>query len=218
MQVKAVIFDFDGLMVESEGIAYRVWRQVVAEYGSEMSAEFYRKFIGTTPEETVVEICESLGLPISPQELQQRYWDQRTETMCVEARAVDGLVALIDDLRQRRLPVGVASNSPTSYVERVLEALQLRKKILTVIGSDQVKQGKPAPDVYLATAEALTVDPGDIVAIEDSPTGIRSAIHAGMTCYTIPNRQLADEDFSQAHQIFRSMSALHAHLRIVLKD
>ena len=96
--IKAVIFDLDGLMIESESIGYQVWRQVVAEFGSEMSEALYREFIGKTPEATIDLVCEILGLSISPQDLSERYWSQRTATMCVEARAADGLVTLIDDL------------------------------------------------------------------------------------------------------------------------
>ena len=209
---KAVIFDFDGLMIESESIGYQVWRQVVAELGSEMSEALYREFIGKTPEATIDLVCETLGLSISPWDLHKRYWSQRTETMCVEARAEEGLVTLIEDLHQHQVPLGVASNSPTDYVERVLDALQLRHRFQSVIGSDQVAEGKPAPDVYLATAAALTVDPQDCLAIEDSPTGLQAALNAGMRCFVVPNENLEEEDFSGAESRFNSLSEVLAAL------
>jgi len=210
--IKAVIFDLDGLMIESESIGYQVWRQVVAEFGSEMSEALYREFIGKTPEATIDLVCEILGLSISPQDLSERYWRQRTETMCVEARAVEGLVTLIEDLYQHQVPLGVASNSPTDYVERVLEALQLRQRFQAVIGSDQVPEGKPAPDVYLATAAALTVDPQDCLAIEDSPTGLQAALNAGMRCLVVPNENLEGDDFSGAEGLYNSLSEVLAAL------
>ncbi|MCK4741883.1 MAG: HAD family phosphatase [Anaerolineales bacterium] len=210
--IKAVIFDLDGLMIESESIGYQVWRQVVAEFGSEMSEALYREFIGKTPEATIDLVCEILGLSISPQDLSERYWRQRTETMCVEARAVEGLVTLIEDLHQHQVPLGVASNSPTDYVERVLEALQLRQRFQAVIGSDQVPEGKPAPDVYLATAAALTVDPQDCLAIEDSPTGLQAALNAGMRCLVVPNENLEGDDFSGAEGLYNSLSEVLAAL------
>lgn len=210
--IKAVIFDLDGLMIESESIGYQVWRQVVAEFGSEMSEALYREFIGKTPEATIDLVCEILGLSISPQDLSERYWRQRTETMCVEARAVEGLVTLIEDLHQHQVPLGVASNSPTDYVERVLEALQLRQRFQAIIGSDQVPEGKPAPDVYLATAAALTVDPQDCLAIEDSPTGLQAALNAGMRCLVVPNENLEGDDFSGAEGLYNSLSEVLAAL------
>ena len=210
--IKAVIFDFDGLMIESESIAYQVWRQVVAEFGSEMSEAFYREVIGKTPKTTIDLVCKKLGLSISPQDLSERYWSQRTETMCVEARAVEGLINLIEDLHQHQIPLGVASNSPTDYVERVLEALQLRQMFQVAIGSDQVPEGKPAPDVYLATAAALTVDPQDCLAIEDSPTGLQAAVNAGMRCLVVPNENLEGEDFSGAEGRYNSLSEVLAAL------
>ncbi len=210
--IKAVIFDFDGLMIESESIGYQVWRQVVVEFGGEMSEAFYREVIGKTPEATIDLVCETLGLSISPQDLSERYWSQRTETMCVEPRAVEGLITLIEDLHQHQVPLGVASNSPTDYVERVLEALQLRQRFQAVIGSDQVTEGKPAPNVYLATAAALTVDPQDCLAIEDSPTGLQAAVNAGMRCLVVPNENLEGEDFSGAEGRYNSLSEVLAAL------
>ncbi len=208
--IKAVIFDLDGLMIESESTGYQVWRQVVAEFGSEMSEAFYREVIGKTPEATINLVCETLGLSISPQDLRERYWSQRTEIMCVEARAVEGLITLIEDLHQHQVPLGVASNSPIDYIERVLEALQLRQMFQAAIGSDQVPEGKPAPDVYLATAAALTVDPQDCLAIEDSPTGLQAALDAGMRCIVVPNEHLEGEDFSGADGLYNSLREVHA--------
>ena len=210
--IKAVIFDLDGLMIESESIGYEVWRQVVAEFGGEMSEALYREFIGKTPEATIDLVCEALGLSISPEDLSERYWSQRTEIMCVEARAVEGLVTLIEDLHQVQVPLGVASNSPTNYVERVLEALQMQHRFQAVIGSDQVPEGKPAPDVYLATAAALAVGPQDCLAIEDSPTGLQAALNAGMRCIVVPNENLEGEDFSGAEGRYNSLSEVLAAL------
>jgi HAD superfamily hydrolase (TIGR01509 family) len=210
--IKAVIFDLDGLMIESESIGYEVWRQVVAEFGGEMSEALYREFIGKTPEATIDLVCEALGLSISPEDLSERYWSQRTEIMCVEARAVEGLVTLIEDLHQVQVPLGVASNSPTNYVERVLEALQMQHRFQAVIGSDQVPEGKPAPDVYLATAAALAVGPQDCLAIEDSPTGLQAALNAGMRCIVVPNENLEGEDFSGAEGRYNSLREVLAAL------
>ncbi|MEE9513553.1 MAG: HAD family phosphatase [Anaerolineales bacterium] len=210
--IKAVIFDLDGLMIESESIGYEVWRQVVAEFGGEMGETLYREFIGKTPEATIDLVCEALGLSISPEDLSERYWSQRTEIMCVEARAVEGLVTLIEDLHQVQVPLGVASNSPTNYVERVLEALQMQHRFQAVIGSDQVPEGKPAPDVYLATAAALAVGPQDCLAIEDSPTGLQAALNAGMRCIVVPNENLEGEDFSGAEGRYNSLREVLAAL------
>lgn len=213
MKFKAVIFDFDGLMIESERVALRVWKEVVVSLGGEMGDDVNRLLIGKEPSAGATIVRDLLQLPIEVEELQQIYWARRTAQMSQEAVPVDGLEELIHYLIGMNTRLGVASNSPSAYVEQVLSAIGLRAPIDCVMGSDQVSGGKPAPDVYLAVALALGVEPGDCLALEDSPTGVTAAVRAGMTCYAIPNPDLGGDDFSQAHRIFDSISSLLMTLR-----
>jgi beta-phosphoglucomutase-like phosphatase (HAD superfamily) len=153
MKFEAVIFDFDGLMIESERVALRVWKAVVAELGGEMEDEANRLLIGKSPTAGVAIVRDLFDLPIETEELRQIYWARRTEQMCKEAEPVDGLGELIHFLIRKNTRLGVASNSPTAYVEQVLEAIQLRDQMGCIIGSDRVNAGKPAPDVYLAVLQ-----------------------------------------------------------------
>jgi HAD superfamily hydrolase (TIGR01509 family) len=218
MQIEAVVFDFDGLMIESERIALRVWKEVVAALGRDMDDEVNVLIIGKAPDVAATIVKHHLELSISSEDLRNTYWEQRTIEMCEEAQAVDGLEALINYLIERDLPLGVASNSPSPYVERVLEAIQLRKYIECVVGSDQVQSGKPAPDVYLEAADQLGIRPEATLALEDSPTGVAAAIRAGMTCFAIPNHELVGEDFSMAQMLFNSMPELHEYLKDIFAD
>jgi len=218
MKFEAVIFDFDGLMIESERVALRIWKSVVAELGGEMDDEANRLLIGKAPTAGVTIVRDLFDLPIETEELRQIYWTRRTEQMCKEAEPVDGLEEFIHFLMGKNIRLGVASNSPTAYVEQVLAAIRLRDQMGCVIGSDQVNTGKPAPDVYLAAALALGIKYGVCLAIEDSPIGVNAAVRAGMTCYAIPNLDLGGEDFSQAHRIFESIPSLHIALSDVQED
>lgn len=212
MQFEAVIFDFDGLMIDSEEIAFHVWQQFVAGFGVEMTENLYRQVIGKAPRVGARFLRDQLGLSVDSEVLRQNYWELRTEVMCAEAKPLEGLEELIVSLLERRLLLGVASNSPTGYVEKVLQSLGLRTRFGSVMGSDLVISGKPAPDVYLAVAAAMEVPPEVCLAIEDSPTGVTAAIQAGMTCYAVPNQELREQDFSMAAMVFPSLSALHKHL------
>lgn len=212
MRFQAVIFDFDGLMIDSEGIALRVWQELAAVYGREMTNEINHHLIGKAPDVGATLVRNQLGLSISPEDLRQTYWEMRTIRMCIEAQPAEGLETLIQYLDGRHLHLGVASNSPTDYVVQVLEAIKLRSWFGTVIGSDQVAHGKPEPDVYLQTARLMGCKPDETLAIEDSPTGVTAAVQAGMTCYAIPNPELIGQDFSMAHMKFNSISELHEHL------
>jgi HAD superfamily hydrolase (TIGR01509 family) len=211
MEFEAVVFDFDGLMIESEVIALRVWKEVVAAFNGDMDDGVNRLLIGKTPEAGVQIVRDTLALPIQTEELKQIYWDRRITRMCEEAEPVDGLEELIGLMLINNVRLGVASNSPVDYVEQVLKAIQLRRYMESVVGSDQVQVGKPAPDVYIEAARRLGVPPGSILALEDSPTGVSAAIQAGMTCYAIPNPGLVAEDFSKAHKCFASMVDLYTH-------
>lgn len=213
MKFEAVVFDFDGLMIESESIALRVWKQVTANFGGDMEDALNLLIIGKSPDTAARIVQQQLGISVSPDELKRTYWQQRTVAMSQEAKPVDGLEDLIQELVGNNIRLAVASNSPSQYLERVLEAIQLRSYMECVVSSDQVHAGKPAPDVYLRALRLLASQPGESLALEDSPTGVQAAVQAGMTCYAIPNPDLEGEDFSQAHRQFGSMLELHIFLQ-----
>lgn len=213
MKFEAVVFDFDGLMIESESIALRVWKQVTADFGGAMEDALNLLIIGKSPDAAARIVQQQLGISVSPDELKRTYWQQRTVAMSQEAKPVEGLEDLIQELVGKNIRLAVASNSPSQYLERVLEAIQLRSYMECVVSSDQVHAGKPAPDVYLSALRLLASQPGESLALEDSPTGVQAAVQAGMTCYAIPNPDLGGEDFSQAHRQFGSMPELHTFLQ-----
>lgn len=212
MIFKSVIFDFDGLMIDSERIALRVWQELTATLGRDMTDDINRLLIGKAPDVGAAIVRDELDLPIPPEVLRKTYWKMRTARMCLEAQPAEGLEALLRYLDSCHIRLGVASNSSTSYVVQVLEALGMRSWFGTVIGSDQVRRGKPEPDVYLETARLLGCKPDETLALEDSPTGVMAAVQAGMTCYAIPNPDLIGQDFSMADMRFNSILELHEHL------
>jgi len=197
--IKAVIFDFDGLMIESESIAYQIWCEVLGQYSKNFTVEIYRNVIG------------------APQELLETYWLERTERVCRDGSPAPGLIDLMQFLTDRGLVFGVASNSPSRYVIEVLEAMGLAEHFGCVRCREDVVQGKPAADVYLAAAACLEVDHKHCLALEglaleDSPIGLQAALNAGMRCLAVPNEDLEGEDFSGAEGRFSSLSEVLAAL------
>lgn len=209
---QAVIFDFDGLMVESESIAYQVWCEVLGPYGKELTEEIYRNLIGREPLGSVEYLIEVLDLPLEPRELLETYWSQRTERVCRDIAPAPGLLDLLQTLRERGLKLAVASNSPSNYVHAVLEAIDLTDMFSCIRCREDVTRGKPAPDVYLAAAACLEVDPERCLALEDSPLGLQAALNAGMRCIVVPNENLVGEDFSGAQARFESLEAVQTTL------
>ena len=210
--IKAVIFDFDGLMVESESIAYQVWCEVLGQYGNNFTEEIYHNVIGRGPLESVEYLIEVLGLPLAPQELLETYWSARTERVCRDVSPAPGLLDLMQFLADRNLVLGVASNSPSRYVIEVLEVMGLAVYFGCVRCREDVVQGKPAADVYLAAAACLKVGHDRCLALEDSPIGLQAALNAGMRCLVVPNEDLEGEDFSGAEGRFNSLREVLAAL------
>ena len=210
--IRAVIFDFDGLMIESESLAYQVWCEVLGKYGKNLTKEINHKLIGREPVESVDYLIETLNVPLAREDLLETYWSERTERVCGDAFPAPGLIDLMQFLTDRGLVLGVASNSPSRYVLEVLESIGLSKYFGCVRCREDVVQGKPSPDVYLAAAACLDVDHKRCLALEDSPIGLQAALNAGMRCLVVPNEDLEEEDFSGAEGRFSSLSEVLAAL------
>lgn len=213
----AVVLDLDGVMVDSETIALEMWHEFLALYGTALSETEYRQMVGMEPKETAIFVQERTGIQVSVEEILDDHRTRVMEAVGRDAKPVPGLEDFIRETRLRNLPVGVASNSSTIYVDQVLRAIGLREVFDCVVTSDQVQHAKPAPDIYLTAAASLEIPPERCLAIEDSPIGMRSALSAGMRCVVIPNHHLDGADFSGAYAMFASFPALLREFDLVLK-
>lgn len=216
--LKAVVFDLDGLMIDSEPIALAVWREVLAPYNVELAAEVYSRVIGLEPRRGAAMMAETFDLPLSVDELLETYWAHRTKIMELSIEPQPGLLDLVELFVGVGYLLAVASNSPLFYIRRILAAIGLIGRIPCIVGSDQVENGKPAPDVYLAAARCLQIDPELCLAIEDSPAGMQAAKAAGMRTIVVPNPELPGRDFRQADYEFESLEKLLEQLRSELSS
>jgi HAD superfamily hydrolase (TIGR01509 family) len=205
MEWSAAIFDLDGLMIDSEPIALEVWRDIAAEYDREVSEELYREVIGKTPLFGNRLLRSKLDLPLGEDELLTEYWTRRTRMMCERVQPTPGLTKLLELLKGQNVAMAVASNSPRSYMEEVLEELDLARYFACILSSEDVQHGKPAPDIHTATMECLGIEPGEGLVLEDSPAGVKAAKAAGLTCFAVPSEEMMNEDFSEADEIFESL-------------
>ena len=208
--IQAVIFDLDGLMIDSEPLSKKAWNLLLAEYDQELSDEEFRSTIGLDSLATSSLLKGLKGLDEEIERLDEQIEGLRLGIIQTEAEAVDGLEELVRILINRGLKIGVASNSPIGYVEAALKAINLRNHFPCVMGVDQVAVGKPEPDLYLGVAECLSVEPVHCLAFEDSPSGMRSALAAGMRCVVVPNSDLRGADFAGAYARFESLLDLTA--------
>ncbi len=210
--LRAVIFDLDGLMVDSEALAMAAWDRVVSRYGHRMTVPFYRTLIGLRVADSARLVCRHFDLPISPDEaLAER---ERLFLASVPARlqARPGLYALLDALTAREIPLAVATSGHRRYVRMALDILGLADRFAAVAMGDEVARGKPAPDVYLLAARRLGVPPADCLALDDAPLGVEAACAAGMRCIAVPSRWTAGQPFPGAARICASLDEVRDFL------
>ncbi len=209
---KAVIFDLDGLMIDSERLALSAWNDLLASANYRLGEEQYRHLVGRSHTESVQYVLEQTGVDIPFSVLDQDFWRRLIELINQGLDPMPGLMPLLQDLSQVGIPLGVASNSLRAYVVRALEIIGVTGYFSCVIAVDQVPNPKPAPDVYLAAADCLRTSPHDCLAIEDSESGMRAALAAGMECILIPlqDAQVAAPEVVRA--VYSSLSELRDHI------
>ena len=184
--IEAVLFDLDGVIIDSEPVWEQVRRQVVAEHGGRWPPDAQQRLMGMSTGEWARYLSGDLGVGLPP---------ETTAALVIERMAaryrdqVPLLPGAVDAVRRlaARWPLGLASSSPPALIRTVLDAAGLRESFAAVISTEQVPRGKPAPDIYLAVAALLGCLPETCAAVEDSTNGLRAAAAAGMQVIAAPN-------------------------------
>jgi HAD superfamily hydrolase (TIGR01509 family) len=209
--IDAVVFDMDGVLLDSEHVWDEVREQLAKEGGGRWHEGAQRDMMGMSSHEWSAYMHEAIGLPEPPEEI-SREVVRRLEAIYRERLpAVPGAREAVERLAAR-WPLGLATSSNRELIELALELLGVRELFQATVSSEEVPRGKPAPDVYLEAARRLGVDPAQAAAIEDSQNGIRSAKAAGMRVLAIPNRRFppGDDALAQADVVLNSPAELTA--------
>ena len=209
--IRAIVFDFDGLILDTEEPVYRSWLEVYEAHGETLPFERWVQIVGSTNTEFHPQrhLEERLGRPLSQEVVDGRI-GRRTE-MILAQQVLPGILQYIDEATARGLKLGVASSSTRDWVSGHLERLGILGRFDCVRCRDDVNSAKPAPDLYVAVLDCLGVSPSEAFAIEDSPNGVIAAKQAGMLCVAIPNSITARLDLSKADLVLRSLSDLSLH-------
>jgi len=186
--IKAVVFDLDGVLIDSEPVWEQVRRGLVAERGGHWSPDAQRRIMGMSTPEWARYLSEDLGVGLPPDQVATMVVDRMAARYAEHVPLMDGAVDAVHRIAAR-WPLGVASSAPAVLIQTVLKAAGLRSCFSVVMSTEQVAHGKPAPDIYLAVAAELGVPPGDCAAVEDSSNGLRSAAAAGLRVVAIPQPQ-----------------------------
>ena len=205
--IKAVIFDMDGVMVDNNPYHKKAWRTFVQNHGFDFSEEDLKQHIyGKTNRDILTFV---FGPKITEEEIRQ-YANEKEKMYEVLYRdfikPVNGLVGFLDLLHSKNIPIAVATSAPPQNVKFVLTAIDVKKYFNIIVDDTEVKKGKPDPEIYLTTAKKLNINPSNCIVFEDSLSGVKSALNAGMkvvaitTTHTkeeLSNANLVVDDFTQ---------------------
>ena len=207
--IEAVVFDLDGVLLDSEEIWDRAREELARERGGRWHDRAQRDMMGMSSTEWSRYMADVIGLPEPPEEINREVVRRLTELYREELPAIPGAREAVERLAAR-WPLGRASSSNRELIDLALELLGVEHLFTATVSSEEVARGKPAPDVYLEAARRLGVDPTRAAAVEDSHNGILSANAAGMRVIAIPNAHFPpDEDaLAEADVVLDSLAEL----------
>ncbi|NIH86347.1 HAD family hydrolase [Amycolatopsis granulosa] len=209
----AVVFDLDGVLVDSEQTWDEVRRTVVAEHGGTWTAEATRAMQGMSTPEWARYLVEELGARLSPDRIAEVVIDGMAHRYADGPPVLPGAPEAVRAVGQQ-YPVAIASSSPPVLITAFLTATGLTGLVQVAVSSEQVPAGKPAPDVYLEAARRLDADAARCAAVEDTTNGLKAALAAGMTVYAVPNPHFPPDPavLARAHRVLGTVADLPAEL------
>ena len=215
--IRALIFDFDGLIMDTEGPVYQAWVEIYQELGADLPLSAWEVWVGGSPDgfDPCGYLETQLGRPVDREALTERA-SKREEELILAESALPGVEEYIADARRMGLKLGVASSSDCPWVYRHLERLGLGEQFDSIKCAEDVENVKPSPDLYLAVLDQLGVGPEEAIALEDSPHGITSAQAAGLFCVVVPNALTSQ--LSTDHADLRLASLADAPLSDILEQ
>lgn len=207
--IKAVIFDMDGLLLDTEGIYTEVTQIIAQRYGRTFDWSIKQNIIGRGAADLARYVVQALDLPISAEEFLQVREPLMQERFPL-ALAMPGARELVEHLQANNIKIAVGtSSSSQSFAQKTTLHRDWFALFDTIVTADDPEVGaaKPAPDIFLTAARRLGVAPEDCLVFEDSPFGVTAAKAAGMTAVAVPDAAMADEKYAHADSILRSLKA-----------
>jgi putative hydrolase of the HAD superfamily len=209
MAIKALLFDFDGTLIDTEAPSYHAWREIYVEHGHELALERWVTRVGTIGGfEPLDELERLTGTAIDREAVDGQRERRRDELVEAELLRA-GVREYLDGARRLGLGVGIVTSGPTEWVARHLDRLGETDGWDCIVCADHdATLAKPAPTLYRRAMATLGVSADEAIAIEDSPNGVRAAKRAGLFCLAVPNPVTAALDLSEANVVVDSLSVL----------
>jgi HAD superfamily hydrolase (TIGR01509 family) len=214
MKFSAVLFDFDGVLVDTEWAIYQAWLRTFEQHGHDLPLDVYTRCIGSdfatwSPKTHLEELS---GLDFDWHDLDARRQEEILRDLSDEG-PMHGVLDTLDHLARNDVRRAVVSSSSHHWVDGWLEKLTFASAFETVVCRGDAPRIKPAPDLYLEAARRFSIEPAKCLVIEDSLNGVKAAKAAGMPVWVVPNRVTMGLDFSPADRVFHSLAEVAAALQ-----
>ena len=208
--LKAVIFDMDGVIIDSEPFHWEVNKKIFKILGLRVSKKDYKKYIGTSNTNMWTDLKSQYHLPQSLKKLVDMQGSGNVDFLREnQFGPIEGISALLSELKKKSIDIALASSSPSVAIAIVLKKFHFEKYFSVVVSGEDFKKSKPAPDIFLKTARLLRVSPAHCVVIEDSTHGIAAARAAGMKAIGFANKNSWDQDLSRADLVIDDLRKLN---------
>jgi HAD superfamily hydrolase (TIGR01509 family) len=205
--IRALLFDFDGLVLDTEGPSYRAWVEVYERHGQDLTLEVWSSAIGTIDGFDPVRHLAGLGVTVD--EAMQEARRRRDLDLCDLEELRPGVTELLDEADERGLAKAIVSSSSEWWIERHLQHRGLLDRFdALVCANGDAARAKPRPTLYLEAIDRLSIAPDEAVAFEDSPNGVAGAKAAGLFTIAVPNAVTSTLDLSEADRVVDSLAEL----------
>jgi len=206
--IRAIIFDMDGVIVDSEPAHIEAEKQIMMHHGVKVTTEDLRSYTGTTAEFEFTDLISKHNLRTTPEKLIHEKDVILFQLLEKKTQPTKGVITLIKDLKQHGFKLGIASSGRGKLVFYFLKKLEIEHLFDTVVCAEDITHSKPHPEIFLKAAERLREEPKNCVVIEDSKLGVEAAKRAGMKCIGFRNPNSGNQDLSKADLIIDDFTKL----------
>lgn len=211
MQIRAALFDMDGLMIDSDRIISRSYETVLEKHGIKPKLN-HRGIVhtpGISSRDNWIRLMQEYSFEADIDELIVRKTQLHTQFMKEGVDAMPGLFDVLKMLKERGIKMAIASSSTREIIDAAVKHLKIEDYFDAIVSGNEVNRGKPAPDIFLKAAEKLGVPPKECVVFEDAVSGVQAAKAAGMKCIAIPlPTKISNPEFAIADNIFPSLTSV----------
>lgn len=208
--LKAVIFDMDGVIIDSEPIYFKVANEIFHELGIRVSEEEIHSYVGTTSKNMWSKIKQKHGLDCPVGDLIKMEIDNYIDYLLYkeDIKPIDKVTDFIEDLHKNNIKLALASSAARLSIKIIVKKFKLEDYFKIRISGEEIKNGKPAPDIFLHASDYLDAKPDECVVVEDSTNGVKAAKAAGMKCIGYKNINSGNQDLSSSDMVISNFSEI----------